>query len=85
MPDPINPRVDRVFGRSINTRTETGSIEMSPQDLANLKASAAGGVLTIQNAKLADLIHSKIAEASKLVPAGKAAADVDVSVGVKVK
>jgi hypothetical protein len=47
--------------------------------------SVEGGVLTVKNEQLANLIHSKIAEASRLVPANARASDVDVSVGVKIK
>lgn len=68
-----------------HTKTETGTIQLNPADLTKAGAvSLHGGVLTVKNDHLADLIHTKIADAAKLAPSLKAT-DVDVSVGVKVK
>jgi len=43
------------------------------------------GVLTVKNQHLADLIHSKISAASSPLVGALAAADADVTVGVKVR
>jgi hypothetical protein len=87
MPDPIKAKLDLSQLRQVpNTRTESGTIELAPNELTKAGAiSVNGGVLTVKNAELANLIHSKLADASKLLPAGKVASDVDVSVGVKIK
>lgn len=70
----------------LNTRSEAGTVELAAGELTKAGAvSVKGNVLTVQNQQLADLIHSKLADAAKLAPAGKRATDVDVSVGVKVK
>ena len=67
------------------TKTDTGTIELHPADLTKAGAvSLHGGVLTVKNDHLADLIHAKIADAAKLAP-GLKATDVDVGVSVKVK
>jgi hypothetical protein len=80
MPDTIKPK------GSPNSRTDTGNMEIAPEELTKAGAvSLKGEVLTVKNEELAQLIHSKLSEASKLVPVSKAAADVDVSVSVKVK
>jgi hypothetical protein len=81
MADPIRPRTNIP-----NTRTDTGTLEIPPAELMKAgTVSVEGGVLTVKNEQLANLIHSKIAEASRLVPANARASDVDVSVGVKIK
>jgi hypothetical protein len=87
MSDQIKSQVPaRQLQRLPNSRTDTGTVEIPPNELTQPGAvSVQGGVLTVKNAQLANLIHSKLAEASKLLPAGKAASDVDVSVGVKIK
>jgi len=87
MPDPTKPNISAShLQRLPNSRTEAGSIELAPHELTKAGAFAVHeGVLTVKNAELANLIHSKLADAAKLVPAGKAATDVDVSVGVKIK
>jgi hypothetical protein len=69
------------------TLEETSGVTLAPD--AVLKPDAVklnGGVLTVQNAELAQLIHSKLAAASQLAAkqAAPAAADADVSVSVKV-
>jgi hypothetical protein len=69
-----------------NTRSEVGKVELAAGELTKAGAvSINGNNLTIQNQKLADLIHSKLADAAKLTPAARAATDVDVGVSVKVK
>ncbi len=87
MPDPIKPQVAAgEVKRLPNSRTDTGTVELALGELTKAGAvSVAGGVLTVKNEQLASLIHSKLAEAARLTPAGKVASDVDVSVGVKIK
>ncbi|WP_019833502.1 hypothetical protein [Sphingomonas sp. PR090111-T3T-6A] len=70
---------------AFRTHAETSSVAMEPS--AVLKADAVsvhGGVLTVKNEELAHLIQSKLAAASQLAAGRAAAADTDVSVGVKV-
>jgi hypothetical protein len=84
MPDPIRPAAN--LKRLLNSRTDAGTVELPPEELTKAGAfSVQGGVLTVKNEQIANLIHSKLAEATKLVPGGKVASDVDVSVGVKIK
>ncbi|WP_019833503.1 hypothetical protein [Sphingomonas sp. PR090111-T3T-6A] len=86
MPDLTTTKVAATALKRLNTRSESGTVELAASDLTKPGAvSVKGGVLSIQNEKLANLIHTKLADASRLVPGGLAAADVDVSVGVKVK
>jgi len=69
-----------------HSRTETGTIQLPVSALTKPDAvTVHNGVLTVKNQELSDLIHKKLADASKLAPQGLAATDVDVSVGVKVK
>ncbi len=66
------------------TLEESSTASIEPD--AVLKPDAVkinGGVVTVKNAELAQLIHSKLASASQLATA-RAAADTDVSVSVKV-
>jgi hypothetical protein len=87
MSEPIQPNSRASQPQRLpNSRTETGTIELAPHELTQAGAfTVQGGVLTVKNEQLANLIHSKLADASKLAPAGKVASDVDVSVGVKIK
>lgn len=91
MPGPIKPRANvarkaGIVPKAIGSRTDTGSIEMSPKELNAAGAvSVKNGVLTVKNEHLANLIHAKLASASAMVPGGKAATDVDISVGIKIK
>jgi hypothetical protein len=83
MPD---PPVDRRLLRGLHSRTDTGSIELPVHELTQAGAvTVTNGVLSVKNQQLADLIQKKLADASKLVPGGKVASDVDVGVTVKVK
>jgi hypothetical protein len=83
MTDPIKPPVPP---KRPNSRTDTGTVELAPNELSKAGVvSVEGGVLTVKNEELANLIHSKLADASKLLPTGLRATDVDVSVGVKIK
>jgi hypothetical protein len=85
MTGPVQPHISHLV-RLPNSRTDSGTIEMNPSELTKAGAiSVAGGVLTVKNEQLASLIHSKLADAAKMVPNGKVASDVDVSVGVKIK
>ena len=85
MPDPIQTHLLPIRGTPVS-RTETGAVELPVNELAKSDVvSVKSGVLTVKNQQLADLIHSKLADASKLVPGGRAASDVDVGVTVKVK
>ena len=85
MPDPITRVAAGTLSR-LNTRSETGSIEIPAAELTKAGAfSVKGGVLTVQNAQLSQLINSKLADAANLAPGGRAATDVDVGVTVKVK
>jgi hypothetical protein len=78
---PVQPTAAASHFRTLE---ETSAVSVAPD--AVLKPDAVkvnGGVLTVQNAELAQLIHSKLAAASQLA-AGRVAADTDVSVSVKV-
>jgi hypothetical protein len=67
------------------THAETSSVSMAPDTVLKQGAvSVQGGVLTVKNQELAELIQSKLAAASKLSADRLKAADADVSVGVKV-
>jgi hypothetical protein len=87
MPNPIDPQVNVHQPRPVpNSRADAGTVELAPQELTKAGAfSIQGGVLTVKNEQLANLIHSKLADASKMLPAGKVASDVDVGVTVKIK
>jgi hypothetical protein len=85
MPDPVI-KAQPIAPRGLQSRTETGSIDLPAHALSQADAvTVKSGVLTVKNQQLADLIHSKLADASKLVPQGRAASDVDVGVSVKAK
>ena len=87
MPNPTNPLPDPINPRAlVRSRAESGTLELRPAELTKAGAfSVNNGVLTVKNEQLADLIHSKLADATKLLPGGVAASDVDVGVTVKVK
>lgn len=84
--DTIKPHLAATTLTRLNTRSETGSVNIPASELTKPGAfTVNNGVLTVQNAQLAKLINSKLADASALVPGGKAAVDVDAGVTVKVK
>lgn len=86
MPDtPKKPLTMPVSSRAFVTHQETSTVAMSPDVILKPGAiQAQGGVLTVKNAELANLINSKIAAASQLAGGRNVASDADVSVGIKV-
>jgi glutaminase len=81
MPDPTVAKLANAFV----THQETSAVSIAPETLLKQGAvTANGGVLTVKNQELANLIQAKLASAALLTTGRNAASDADVSVGVKV-
>lgn len=68
-----------------HVHSEASDVTLPVAELMKHDVSVSNGVLTVKNAELANLIHSKLAMAAPMTAARPAAAEVDVSVSVKVR